>query len=66
MAIDTRDKRASAINISLPWRGLWPLPDGSLNTGDRQQSNNMYRGITADSPLGPSPRKDLLLLLGVS
>ena len=49
MAIDTRDKRSSAIHVSLPWRGLLPLPDGSLNQGDRQHTAYMYRGILASS-----------------
>ncbi len=50
MAIDTRDKRASAISVPIPGRGLWPLPDGSLNAGDRQQAANYYRGILATPP----------------
>lgn len=50
MAIDTRDKRASAISSALPWRGLWPLPDGALDQGDRQHVASMYRGIAAGAP----------------
>lgn len=49
MAIDTRDKRASAIEVGLPWRGLLPVPDGGLNQGDRQQVAFMYRGVLAQS-----------------
>ena len=42
--MDTRDKRASAISVGLPWRGLWPAPDGAaLNRGDRQQALAFYR-----------------------
>ena len=44
--MDTRDKRASAIHVAMPWRGLLPLPDGALNEGDRQQSAFLYRGIS--------------------
>ena len=32
---------------TLPWRGLWPLPDGALDQGDRQQTAGLYRGILA-------------------
>lgn len=45
--MDTRDKRSSAIQTGLPWRGLFPTPDGSLNQGDRQHTCNLYRGIAA-------------------
>lgn len=47
MAIDTADKRSSAIETSIPWRGRLPLPDGSVNLGDRQQVALLYRGIVA-------------------
>lgn len=45
--MDTRDKRSSAVLHSLPWRGMFPAPDGSLNQADRQHTCNMYRGIAA-------------------
>lgn len=47
MPIDTRDKRASAVHVSLPWRGMLPAPDGAINQGDRQHAAFMYRGILA-------------------
>lgn len=50
MAIDTRDKRASAIGVALPWRSLLPAPDGVLDQGDRQQVALHYRGIAAANP----------------
>lgn len=54
MAIDTRDKRASAIHGGSPWRGLLPLPDGALTQGDRVQVALHYRGITpVDSSTPP-------------
>jgi len=40
--IDTRNKRASAMNPACPWRGLWPEPDGTISTGDRAQIDFMY------------------------
>lgn len=36
MAINTADKRSSAINIGSPWRGMLPLPDAAIDFGDRQ------------------------------
>jgi hypothetical protein len=59
MAIDTRQKRASAIHVSLPWRGLLPLPDGAaLTQADRQQTDYQYSGILADPPVPPTPAGD--------
>jgi len=51
--MDTRDKRSSAIHVSLPWRGFFPAPDGALNQGDWQHICLMYRGIEAASGAFP-------------
>jgi hypothetical protein len=51
MAIDTRDKRSSALYVTSPWRSQWPTPDGILDTGDRQEIAFMYSGISS----GPAP-----------
>lgn len=63
MAIDTRDKRSSAIGVGLPWR-VYPNPDSSLDQGDRQQTAFLYRGILAEEnvvaetpPSFPGPRE---------
>lgn len=48
MAIDTATKRGSAININSPWRGLWPIPDSTIDQGDRQMVAYMYSGISAN------------------
>lgn len=48
MAIDTRQKRMSAINLRAPWRG--PLVDASVSgfsQGNRQAGAFMYSGILA-------------------
>jgi len=46
MAINTRDRRASALR-----EGLLPLPDGlALDQADRQQVLWQYRGISAAPP----------------
>lgn len=51
MAIDTRDKRASAIGGSLPWRSVYPLADGTIGQADRQIVSFLYSGILADAPV---------------
>lgn len=57
MAVDTRDKRSSAIGVSLPWRGMYPLADGAaFNQEDRQHVAFAYRGILAGEPVAvPDP-----------
>ena len=45
--LDTREKRASGIHVGLPWRGLLPLPDGTVGQLDRQQVATYYAGISA-------------------
>lgn len=43
MAIDTADRRASAIMPGLPFRGLYPLPNGTIAGNDRPQVIFLYR-----------------------
>lgn len=63
MAIDTADKRASAVHVGLPWRGLLPLPDAAAeNQGDRQQVMGLYRGILALASTTPTIFGDLTTL----
>lgn len=63
MALDTQDNRASALLVTLPWRGLLPQPDGALDQGDRQQVDTMYRGILAEEPVvTEAPRRRLLTM----
>lgn len=50
MSLDTREARASACFVGLPWRGQLPAPDGGLDAGDRQQAGGYYRGILALHP----------------
>lgn len=45
MAIDTANKRASA--IGLPTFRLAPIPDGTIDAADRLQIAGLYRGIAA-------------------
>jgi len=60
MAVDTRNKRAGAILVGIPWRGMLPLPDGAIDQADRQQTAFFYPGILAGAPVilppaGPAP-----------
>lgn len=61
MAIDTRDKRASAI---MAWRiiPITPNPDGTVGSGDRWHIAYAYRGVAA---LPPIPFDDAILTLQV-
>lgn len=54
MAMDTANKRASAMQPRCAWRGLWPIPDGTIGQGDRQQTSFMYSGILPESPSSTS------------
>ena len=47
MALDTRDKRASALGIDLKWLHVYPNPDGAISQLDRQQIAGKYSGIAA-------------------
>ena len=66
MAVDTQQKRMSALNPGCPWRG--PLVDASesgITQGNRQAAAFMYSGILASGGGGgPSPAP-MLMLLGV-
>ena len=58
MALDSREKRASAVMVTLPWRNLLPLPDpGAEGQADRQQVGFMAASILADTPFPGQPPK---------
>lgn len=50
MAVDTRNKRASAVAFALPFGRVFPAPDGTIATADRKHIGFSYPGITAGSP----------------
>lgn len=50
MALDSRDKRASANMVSLPFRGMWPVPNSGVDAEDRQQVAFMTQTPSADAP----------------
>ena len=45
MAVDTANKRFSIVHFGCPWRGILPIPDGSLDAGDRIELEYLYRGF---------------------
>jgi len=45
MAVDTENKRRSAIFPTLPWMFIPPAPDGAVNTEDRSASGLLYSGL---------------------
>ena len=47
MAIDTRSKRASSVQILMPFTISPVLPDGTISQGDRQHIAWAYSGINA-------------------
>lgn len=36
MSLSTASERISIMNLMSPWRSLLPVPDGTLDVGDRQ------------------------------
>lgn len=50
--MDTAAKRASALGRSLPFLTVYPIPDGTVDVGDRAQTLWLYRGL-ADTPPEP-------------
>lgn len=51
--MDTRNKRSSALLIGLPFRGLYPAPDGAVGEEDRPHVALMYAGLAAGEPPAP-------------
>lgn len=47
MAIDTAEKRMSALNFGLPWFRVLPEVDGGIEADDRQHLLGLYSGIAA-------------------
>lgn len=48
MAVDTRDKRASAAQVQ-PFMPQLPTPDGTISDSDRKQCAFLYRGIVTST-----------------
>lgn len=55
MALDSALKRASALNIGCPWRGVLPIPDGTVDEEDRPVLAYLYAfGAATPEPV-PEP-----------
>lgn len=55
MAIDTALKRFSAINHGNPWRGIFPIPDGSVDDEDRLIAAFLYGGLAIGGASDTTP-----------
>lgn len=49
MALDTATKRATAISIGSPWRGILPFPDGAIGQADRLAGLFLYSGMVQEN-----------------
>ena len=47
MAVDSKEKRLSIINLGLPWWTTLPEADGAIDADDRLHLLNLYSGISA-------------------
>lgn len=54
----TRNERASAIHISIPFRSMFPAPEGSRTDADRAQAAFLYRGVWDRERWIPGERED--------
>ena len=48
MAIDTKSKRLSIANVSMPFRGVVTEPDGTIDWGDRLAIGYLYARSLGD------------------
>lgn len=53
MAVDTRNKRSSAIGAGRRLRRSLPLPDGNVSKQDRRHLSWLYAGLVYVVPLPP-------------
>lgn len=66
MALNSMQKRMSAMNPACPWRG--PLEDATeagFNVGNRQAADFMYSGISSGAAVVIVDTNRLLTILGV-
>ena len=64
--LDTRSKRASSVGILLPFMISPPLPDGTIDQGDRQHIALSYSGIHAAALVTRRLRRELHLHASVA
>jgi len=51
MAINTHDRRSSALGCGLPFVAMLPLPDATVSKEDRRQALWMYRGLESEDAI---------------
>lgn len=61
MAVDSRSKRASSVQILMPWVIAPVLPDGTISQADRQHIAYAYSGILAIAPDVTSPGRTYIV-----
>lgn len=54
-------KRGSAIQFDTAWFMTGPIPDGTIDQGDRQHVSMKYSGILAGAPPTPPTTTEVLL-----
>lgn len=57
MAIDTRNERAGAISIALPFSRVFDNPNNAWDQADRQQTSLTFPGILAASTAEGQPAR---------
>lgn len=62
MALDSLSKRLSTIHLGAPWRGLLPIPDGTVGHGDRQQFMFLSSAVLSEESTLPTVFGDLTTL----
>lgn len=55
MALDSKQKRMSAIHVTMPWRGGLVDPAESWSQVNQQAAAFLYSGILAATPVVPPP-----------
>lgn len=66
MAVDTRDKRASAIFLNLDPLRLYPNPDGSIaNANDRAHMAWLYSGLAVTATAAAAASYRTLVGVGI-
>lgn len=58
MALNTANRRSSAVNVGSPWRSRLPFPDGAISQPDRQHVALLYEGIAAGGFVPPEPEPE--------
>ncbi len=57
MTLDSREKRAAALQFQQPWLFAPPLPNAAIGTADRLQIAKLYSGIPLVVPVGLNSRE---------